>query len=194
MPNPIHILVIDEDQARTALLRRALQDAGYDQITSHHETSRIDLLVARIQPDVVIIDIESPTRDNLEQMNTINLHQPRPVIMYSGDDDQATITRALKAGVSAYIIDELKPQRVKPILEVAIARFREYKALRDELDQVKNSLEDRKIIDKAKGLLMKHRHCSEEDAYQTLRKQAMNQNLRIAELAKNLVNSVEMLG
>ncbi len=192
IPSP-HILVIDEDQARSVILKKALEDAGYANVTTHLETGRIDLLVARIQPDVVIIDVDSPDRDTLEQMQVIHQQQPRPVVMFSEDEDQQTIRRALKAGVSAYIVDELKAKRVKPILEVAIARFREYQALRDELNKVKTTLEDRKVIDKAKGLLMKYRHCSEDEAYKTLRQQAMSQNLKIAELAQNLINSVQML-
>ncbi|MFN2310213.1 MAG: ANTAR domain-containing response regulator, partial [Gammaproteobacteria bacterium] len=150
--------------------------------------------VTRHQPDVIIIDLDSPDRDTLEQMRTISRVQPRPIVMFAEDDDSGTINQAIKAGVSAYVVDGLSSHRVRPVMEVAIARFREYQALREELARTKNSLEERKLIEQAKGLLMQHRQMNEAEAYQALRKLAMDQGKRLPEVARNVIAIMELLG
>jgi response regulator NasT len=145
------------------------------------------------QPDVIIVDLESPDRDTLEHMHSISRDQPRPIVMFAEDQDSDAIHKAIKAGVSAYIVDGLSSKRVKPVMEVAIARFREYQALRDELAKTKLTLEERKIIDRAKGLLMKRQGMDEEGAYQALRKIAMDRSQKLVEVARNVISVMELL-
>lgn len=189
----LRVLVIDKTPGRAAILEQALLDIGHQ--VAARLSGPVDLYaeVARIQPDVIIVDLQSPDRDTLEQMREINRHQPRPVVMFADDGDSRTIEQAVRAGVSAYVVDGLNAKRVRPLLDVAIARFREYQALRNELEQAKTSLAERKVIERAKGLLMERRGCSEEEAYRALRKLAMDQNRRLAEVAENLLSVADML-
>jgi response regulator NasT len=191
---PLRVLLCDEDRGRAALLEQALADAGYSVIARLADADNLSAEVARHQPDVIIIDLDSPDRDTLEQMRTISREQPRPIVMFAEDDDSGTINQAIKAGVSAYVVDGLSGKRVRPVMEVAIARFREYQALREELARTKNSLEERKLIEQAKGLLMQHRQMSEHEAYQALRKLAMDQGRKIPEVARNVIAIMELLG
>lgn len=191
---PLRVLLCDEDRGRAALLEQALADAGYSVIARLAGAVNLSAEVARHQPDVIIIDLDSPDRDTLEQMRSISRDQPRPIVMFAEDDDSGTINQAIKAGVSAYVVDGLSGKRVRPVMEVAIARFREYQALREELARTKNSLEERKLIEQAKGLLMQHRQMSEHDAYQALRKLAMDQGKKIPEVARNVIAIMELLG
>ncbi len=189
----LRVLLIDRSPGRAAILEQALKDAGY--VVAAKLTGVVDLYneVERIEPDVIIIDLESPDRDTLEQMREISRDRPRPVVMFADDDDSDTIRQAVKAGVSAYVVDGLAGNRVKPLMEVAIARFREYQALREELAEAKSTLAERKLVDKAKGLLMQRRGMSEDEAYKALRKMAMDSNKRIAEVAENLLAVADLL-
>lgn len=192
--NTLKVLLVDENRGRSAILKRALEDSGYEVITTLYSGNALSHKVSELSPDVIIIDLESPDRDTLEQMRTISRDNPKPVVMFSDDNKPESIKEAIEAGVSAYVIDGLSDKRVKSLMDVAIARFREYQALKDELTQAKTSLEERKIIDRAKGILMKHKSCDEEEAYQLLRKSAMQSNQRLVEVARNLIASVELLG
>ena len=189
----LRVLLIDRSPGRAAILEQALKDAGY--VVAAKLTGVVDLYneVERIEPDVIIIDLESPDRDTLEQMREISRDRPRPVVMFADDDDSDTIRQAVKAGVSAYVVDGLAGNRVKPLMEVAIARFREYQALREELAEAKSTLAERKLVDKAKGLLMQRRGMSEDEAYKALRKMAMDSNKRIAEVAENILAVADLL-
>ncbi|MET0062650.1 MAG: ANTAR domain-containing protein [Candidatus Thiodiazotropha endolucinida] len=190
----LKILLVDENRGRSAILERALVDNGQRVIAILDSGENLSAQVAALQPDVIIIDLESPDRDILEQMHTISRDNPRPVVMFSDDNDSNTITQAIVAGVSAYVVDGLNDKRIKPLMDVAIARFREYQALKDELTLVKNTLEERKIIERAKGIIMKRKDCDEESAYQLLRKTAMGSNQRVVDVARNLIASLELLG
>jgi len=191
--NKLKVLLVDENRGRSDLLTQAINEAGHDAISLSNTGSVLSEKVAELTPDVIIIDIESPDRDTLEQMRTISRDNPKPVVMFSDDNKPESIKEAIEAGVSAYVIDGLNDKRIKSLMDVAIARFREYQSLKDELSKVKNSLEERKVIDRAKGILMKHKQCSEEDAYQLLRKSAMQSNQRIIEVARSLIASVDLL-
>jgi len=190
----LKVMVIDESAGRAALLERALTDAGYEIIA--HVEHGVNLLerVNEVKPDVIIIDMEMPDRDTLEQLYTINQDQPRPIVMFADNSESDVIEAAVKAGVSAYVVDGLNTERVKPIMDVAIARFREFQALREELEQTKSTLADRKVIDKAKGIIMKQRGMDEAEAYKSLRKMAMDSNKRISEIAKDVIAIAELLG
>ncbi|MDH5786353.1 MAG: ANTAR domain-containing protein [Chromatiales bacterium] len=191
--NVLSVLIVDEDPGRSAILEQALKDGGCRVIAKLSSGDQLVTQVALHQPDVIIIDLDTPDRDTLEQMHTISRDQPRPIVMFAEDDDSGTINQAIKAGVSAYIVDGLAANRVKPVMEVAIARFREYQALRDELAQAKDSLEERKLIDRAKALLIKRQGMSEEQAHQALRKLAMDQGKKLVEVARSVIAVIDLL-
>lgn len=190
----LKVMVIDESAGRAALLERALTDAGYEIIARVEHGVNLLERVNEVKPDVIIIDMEMPDRDTLEQLYTINQDQPRPIVMFADNSESDVIEAAVKAGVSAYVVDGLNTERVKPIMDVAIARFREFQALREELEQTKTTLADRKVIDKAKGIIMKQRGMDESEAYKSLRKMAMDSNKRISEIAKDVIAIAELLG
>jgi response regulator NasT len=190
----LKVMVIDESAGRAALLERALTDAGYEIIARIEHGVNLLERVNEVKPDVIIIDMEMPDRDTLEQLYTIHKDQPRPIVMFADNSESDVIEAAVKAGVSAYVVDGLNPARVKPIMDVAIARFREFQALREELEQTKSTLAERKVIDKAKGIIMKQRGVDEAEAYKSLRKMAMDSNKRISEIAKDVIAIAELLG
>jgi response regulator NasT len=190
----VEVMLIDAHPGRSAILEQALSDAGYHITVRTANTDKLLQQVRDAQPDVILIDIDLPDRDTLEQLSDVGQNQPRPIVMFAERSDPETTAAALRAGVSAYVVDDLNPRRLQPIMEVAIARFREYQALRRELEETRNRLAERKVIDKAKGLLMAQRNLSEEEAYQTLRKLAMDRNQRIGEVARTVASLLEMLG
>ena len=172
--SPLRVLLVDETFERAALLKHALQDAGCK--IAAHVSASADLpgLVAELKPDLIILDTESPDRDTLENLCIISRDQPRPIVMFTHDDDSDKIRAAIRAGVSAYVVDGLKSERLRPIMDVAIARFNEFQAMRADLEKAESQLAERKDIERAKGILMKQRGWSEEEAYQALRKMAMD--------------------
>lgn len=188
----LRVLLVDENRGRLAILEQALSDAGYCVIAKINTGEDLAAQVRQHQPDVIIIDLESPDRDTLEHMHTISRDQPRPIVMFAEDDDSNTIHQAIKSGVSAYIVDGLSSKRVKPVMDVAITRFREYQALRDELNRTKISLEERKLLDRAKALLIKNQGMSEEEAYQAIRKMAMDRGLKLVEAARNVISVMDL--
>lgn len=188
------VMLVDDQPARAALLEQALLDHDYKVIARLSSAAGLAEQVARLEPDVIIIDIESPDRDTLEHMSTLHRDNPRPVVMFAEEgDDSGSIERAMRAGVSAYIVDGLNPTRVKTIVDVAVARFREFHALRRELEETRSQLADRKQIDRAKGLLMKQRGLDEQQAYHAMRKMAMDRGQRLAEVAANIIAVFELL-
>lgn len=189
----LNVLIVDEDSGRSAVLEQALSDGGFNVIAKLNSGEQLAQQVETHQPDVIIIDLDSPDRDTLENMYRINQNQPRPIVMFVEDDDGASVDRVIAAGVSAYVVDGLNAKRVKPIVDVAVARFREYQALREELATAKDSLEERQLIDKAKALLIKRQGMSEEEAYQALRKLAMDQGKKLGETARNVIAIMELL-
>ncbi|WP_334118211.1 ANTAR domain-containing response regulator [Limnobacter sp.] len=191
---PLKVLLVDEEPGRAAILERALLDAGYVLVSRLSSVDRLAEHVAVSQPDIVIVDIDSPDRDCLENMAVLSRSNPKPVIMFSDEDNEDTIASAIKAGVSAYVADGMNPDRVRPIVQVAVARFREFQALKNELQKTRDQLADRKLIDKAKGLLMKHRNFNEDEAYHAMRKLAMERNQRLVDTARNVIEVFEMLG
>ena len=190
----LKVMLVDDQPARAALLEQALHDHQFTVIARLSSAAGLADQVARLEPDIIIIDIESPDRDTLENMAILHRDNPRPVVMFAEEGDSGTIERAVRAGVSAYVVDGLNPSRVKPIVDVAIARFREFQALRQELQETRTQLADRKQIDRAKGLLMKHRGLDEQQAYQAMRKMAMDRSQRLGEVASNIIAVLELLG
>lgn len=188
------VMLVDDEPARAAIVEQAMLDNGYKVIRRLESAQHLTRAVNESQPDIVIIDIESPDRDMLENMSRLTNDNPRPIVMFAEEDDSAQIEAAIRAGVSAYIVDGMQPSRVKPILQVAVARFREFQALRKELDSMKSQLEERKVIEKAKGLIMKYQHCDEEAAYKALRKLAMDRSQRMIDVATNVISVMELMG
>ncbi len=196
MPEPestLSILIIDENRLRAAVIEDGLRDAGYSRLTIVHDVAGIARRIADISPDVIVIDLENPNRDMLESMFQLSRAVKRPIAMFVDRSDQAAIEAAVEAGVSAYVVDGLKRERVKPILETAISRFNAFARMARELEDARSQLESRKLVDRAKGILMKTRGLSEADAYALLRKTAMNQNRKISEIAESLITAAGLL-
>ncbi|WP_353473660.1 ANTAR domain-containing protein [Salipiger sp. H15] len=190
----LSIAIVETDRERALLIQQSLRDAGEYEI---HVVSEITGLARRIQqlsPDVVLIDLESPSRDTLEELALASGPLERPVAMFVDRSGDGLTDAAIEAGVSAYVVDGLKPQRVKPVLDAAIARFRMFQRMRTELAETKRALEERKVIDRAKGMLMKARGVGEDEAYALLRKAAMDQGKRVADVAQALVTAAGLLG
>jgi response regulator NasT len=188
----IRIMLVDEQPERFKVLEEALTAQGYKVVAKVTTADNIQAEVERSQPDVIIADLDNPGRDTLESMQAITRKRPRPIVMFTNDGDAATIELAVKSGVTAYIVDGMSPDRIRPILDVAIMRFREYQLLRNELELTRMQLSERKLIDKAKGLLMK-KGMGEEQAYHRLRKMAMDRNIKISELARSVIAAAELL-
>lgn len=189
----LKILVIDENPIRTAILREGLKDAGFEQVSVVSEMTGLVDQIYRLDPDVLIIDLENPNRDLLEQMFQVSRAVKRPIAMFVDQSEGSDIQAAVEAGVSTYIVDGLTRERVRPIIDLTLSRFRAFTKLENELEAARTALEERKIIDRAKGLLMESKAISEDAAYALLRKTAMNQNKRIADVAEALVNAAELL-
>lgn len=192
MESSLKIAIVDENPLRTAVLLEGLRDAGLRNTT--HIAEMTDLLskVTALDPDVILIDLENPSRDVLEQMFQMSRAVKRPVAMFVDRSDEASIKAAVDAGVSAYVVDGLKKERVKHIIDISVSRFRAFSQIKDELERTKTALEERKLIDRAKGILMRAKNLSEEEAYGLLRKTAMNEKRKIAEIAQSLVTAAEM--
>ncbi len=189
----LRVMVLDEDNERREVLRQGLEKAGHRVVAEVQSTVSLSRLVAEVLPDVIIIDTHSPDRDTIEHLCVISQDTPRPIVMFSADGNTEKIREAVRAGVSAYVVDGLAAQRVQPILDVAIARFEALQSLRNELENTQSQLADRKRIDRAKGILMKQKNLSEEDAYKWLRKMAMNENLKLAEVADQVLRAAKLL-
>lgn len=190
----LSILIIDENRIRASIIEDGLREAGHARVTVIHDVNEVARTIQDTAPDVIVIDLENPKRDTLEHFFSLSRAVQRPIAMFVDRSDGAMIEKAVEAGVSAYVVDGLKKERVKPILDMAISRFNAFSRLTRELEQVRSELEDRKTIEQAKGILMKTRGLSEADAYGLLRSTAMNQNRRIIDIAQSLVTAAALLG
>jgi two-component system, response regulator / RNA-binding antiterminator len=191
---PLHILVIDANRVRASIIEDGLRAAGHTRLTVIADSTQLMRRIVEVDPDVIVIDLENPNRDVLEHMFQVSRAAKRPVAMFVDRSDHASIEAAIDAGVSAYVVDGLKKERIKPILDTAISRFNVFDRLQRELDEAKGKLAERKSIDRAKGILMRTRGMSEDDAYALLRKTAMNQSRRISEIADSLIVASGLLG
>jgi response regulator NasT len=187
------ILIVDQNVVRAAILEEGLRDAGYANVTVVRDMQNLQQRIVNSDPDVIFIDLENPNRDVLEQMFQVSRSVRRPVAMFVDHADSATIEAAIEAGVSAYIVDGLKKERVLSILHTTISRFNSFDRLRQELDRTKQALQERKLIDRAKGIIMKERGLDEASAYGMLRRAAMNENLRLADVAQSVVTAAQLL-
>ncbi|MEO0542743.1 MAG: ANTAR domain-containing protein [Pseudomonadota bacterium] len=192
--NPPFVLVIDTNDARAAIIKDGLRAEGYTRIEVITQMDQLAARIVTLQPDVIVVDLGNPNRDMLENMLQVTRAVKRPVAMFVDRSDKPSMEKAIEAGVSAYVVDGFRQDRIKSIMEMAISRFNAFSRLERELETAKSALADRTTIDKAKGLIMKSRGLSEEKAYALLRKSAMDQNRRIVEVAESLLLSASLLG
>ena len=188
----LRVMLVDDSHEEKSPLRESLLEAGYDVVETANTAAALLERVAAVHPDVIIIDTDSPTRDTLEQLSFVTREHPRPIVLFTDDRESATIQAALRAGVSAYVVAGMQPERLRPILDVALARFEQERALRDELKDAKDRLAERKLIERAKGLLMEQKRVSESDAFQMMRKLAMDRNRRLVEIAQQIIDIAEL--
>ena len=175
-------------------LRIGLLESGFDIVASLPADLFLPERIAQLQPDLIIIDAESDARDVLEHIVIATRDERRPIVMFTDDDSTPSMDAAMAAGVSAYIVAGLQPERIKPVLNVALARFRQEQKLLAELSDTRHKLAERKIVERAKGVLMAHHKLSEQQAYQKLRSMAMNKNLKLAEIAQRILDVEDLLG
>lgn len=195
MPNKpvLRVLVVDESRSRAGEICAGLALAGYHVAAVIEDAMQLVAQVEKLKPDIVLIETENPSRDTLENLAVLNTSMPRPTVIFAHEGESETIRHAVKVGVSAYVVDGLDAKRIKPVIEVACARFEEFQALRQELAEASKKLSDRKLIDRAKGILMKARNLDEDGAYHTLRKLAMDRGQTIPKTAKDVIEMAKFL-
>ena len=193
MSAPLSIIVVEADRDRALQIVDSLRSAGDFEIHVISEATSLSRQIQSLQPDIVLIDIENPSRDSLEELALASGPMERPVAMFVDRSEEGMSAAAIEAGVSAYVVDGMKPARLKPVLDAAIARFRMFQRMRTELAETKKALEERKVIDRAKGMIMKARGVGEDQAYAILRKAAMDQGKRMADVAAALVTAAGLL-
>lgn len=190
----MRIVIVDDSGLRATVLEDGLREAGYDDIHLVPPRGAFVARIERMAPDVVLIDLGNPSRDTLEEMLTVSRALAKPIAMFVDQSDDTMIEAAIDAGISAYVVDGLRKERVKPILNLAVRRFNAFARMQTELNEAKAELADRKIIDRAKAILIATRGLSEPDAYAALRKAAMNQNKKIVDVASALITASDLLG
>ncbi len=190
---PLSVLIVDENAARAAIIEAGVREAGHSKVTAIHDVTGLARRIEEIAPDIIVIDLENPNRDMLENLFQLSRAVKRPIAMFVDRSDLASMEAAIDAGVSAYVVDGLRQERIKPILDMAISRFNAYSRMVRELDNVRSELEGRKVIDRAKAILMKSKGITEDEAHNLLRKTAMNQNRKMSELAQSLVLAAGLL-
>jgi len=192
VPN-LRILIVDANQVRASIIEDGLREAGYEQLVRLSATTGLVAAIEAHDPDVVIIDLEDPSRDALADMFLVSRHVRRPITMFVDQSDSASIEAAVEAGVSAYIVDGLKKERMQAILQTCISRFNAFRKLREELEEARSQLDDRKTIDRAKGIVMRLKGLSEDEAYALMRRTAMNEKRKLVDIARSLITTAEML-
>lgn len=193
MHSDLTVLVIDENAIRASIIEEGLREAGHLRVTVVNEVNGIARIIENLKPDVIIIDLENPNRDMMEHLFQLTRTVGRPIAMFVDRSDTASIEAAVDAGVSAYIVDGLKKERVKPILDMAVSRFNAFSRLQRELADARSALEERKVIERAKGILMKMRGLSEEEAFALLRQTAMNEKKKLSDIAQSVVTAAGLL-
>ena len=186
--------VLADQVRRGQALRIGLLESGYDIVASLPADMYLPERIAQLQPDLIIVDAESDARDVLEHIVIATRDERRPIVMFTEDEDTSTMDAAMAAGVSAYIVSGLQTERIKPVLDVAQARFRQDQKLLAELNETRHKLAERKLIDRAKGILMRKQSLSEDEAYQKLRSMAMNKKLKLADIAQRILDVEDLLG
>jgi response regulator NasT len=187
------IALVDENLARAAILADGLRDAGFHKFVHIDATEGLLARIETINPDVILIDLDTPSRDLLEQIFSFSRIVKRPIAIFVEDSDSATVQESVDAGVSAYVVGEIKKERVRHVLDVCVSRFNYFSRLQVELERAKTALEERKIIDRAKGMLMAAKSLTEDQAYALMRTTAMNENKKLANIAQSIVTACDLL-
>lgn len=190
----LRVIVVDDERDRAESVKQALEASGFTVVAVFGTGAGLHTKVEDLAADVIIVDMDSPDRDTLEDMRRVSFEQRRPVVMFAQDGKPETIRAAVEAGVAAYVVDGLKPDRVRPVIDVAIARFAQFHELRVELDKARTTLAERKLIEKAKGILMKRRKVEEDEAYRLMRRMAMDQKTKLVDVANKIIEAAELLG
>jgi two-component system, response regulator / RNA-binding antiterminator len=183
----VRVMLVDDNPQRAQLVEDRLWASGFEVVSVIPSATGLLFQIEQHSPDIILIDLESPDRDVLESLSIVNHHNPKPVVMFTQEDDPEYINQAVNAGISTYMLGGINPEQVKPVIDVALAQFRSFHSLKSELTQTKNQLEDRKLIEQAKGLLMAHQKVSEEEAHRLLNKLAMDTNQRLPDVAKTVL-------
>lgn len=189
----LRVMLVDIPAIHTAMLEEEIEEAGYELIACLK--GPLGLLKAFIEakPELLVINLDTPDKTILDTLQIINRDYPCPIVIFTNDDDSSVIQLAIRAGVSAYVVDGLLSNRIKPVIDVALARFTEMQSLRSERDKAKSSLQERKLIDKAKGLIMAQRQVTEDVAYASLRKAAMEANKKLIDVAREIISVMELM-
>lgn len=193
-PTPLKVMLVDDNPHRAAVVEASLRGSGVDALVLVPQQANLLVQIEQHLPDVIVIDLDSPGRDLLESLSIVSTHNPTPIVMFSGEEDPDYIADAVDAGVTAYLVDGINADKVRPIIDVAMAQFRQFQQLRRELADTRTELGERKLVDQAKALLMKHYAMSEQDAYACIRSEAMNHGLRTTEVARRILTSLGAAG
>ncbi len=189
----LKVMIVDNDLMRSKPLKQSLIDNGFEVVAHIENTLNLEAKCCEVKPDIVIIDTDSPNRDTLENICVMSMHDPRPVVMFTHDGNKEKIKAATQAGVCAYVVGDIPSERLIPVIDAAVARFEEFKNLRAELNIANTKLDERKVIERAKGLLMKQRVIDEDEAYSLLRNMAMKKNMKLADVSHQLIEAAKML-
>lgn len=189
----LRIVIVDDSPVRSAILSEGLREAGFVNVLRLEGVNNLLERIYAIDPDVILIDLENPSRDTIEQMFQVSREVKRPVAMFVDQSDRTTIEAAIDAGVASYVVDGLRKDRVKPILETTISRYRAFARLKEELEEARSQLEERKLVDRAKLILMKARSIDEQTAYGLIRRTAMNEKKRLVDIAQSIITAAELL-
>jgi response regulator NasT len=189
----LRILLVDQNMTRASILEEGLREAGYTNVTVVRDMQNLLRRIVDEDPDVICIDLENPNRDVLEQMFQVSRVVRRPVAMFVDRSDSDMIKAAVESGVGAYVVDGLRKERVKAVVDMAVSRFKAFNDLREELEQAKQALGERKVVERAKGILMNERGLTEDAAYALLRKAAMSDNRRVVEIAQAVITAAGLL-
>ncbi|MCZ8259472.1 MAG: ANTAR domain-containing protein [Beijerinckiaceae bacterium] len=189
----LSVLILDENRVRATIIEAGLREAGHETVTVLSDMQGLMRQIVELSPDVIVIDLENPNRDRLEHLLQMSRMVDKPIAMFVDQSDSSMMEAAIEAGVSAYVVDGLRKERVKAIMDMAIARFNAYSRLRSELEGTRQALEDRKAVDRAKAILMKTRGMSEDEAHHLLRRTAMRENRRMGDVARALIGSASLI-
>lgn len=189
----LRIVIVDDSPVRAAILDEGLREFGFVNVLRIEGRNNLLERIYAIDPDVILIDLENPSRDTIEQMFQVSREVKRPVAMFVDQSDRKTIADAIEAGVASYVVDGLRKDRVKPILETTISRFQAFARLKAELEEAKSQLEERKLVDRAKLILMKAKNIDEQTAYGLIRRTAMNEKKRLVDIAQSIITAAELL-
>lgn len=189
----VRVMLVDDHPTRAQLVEENLKAAGFEVLSVISSATGLLFQIEQHRPDVVLIDLQSPDRDVLESLAIVNLHNPTAMVMFAEEDDPDYIRQAVAAGISTYLTEGINPAKVRPVIEVAMAQFRQFQGLKEELNTARNQLQDRTVIEKAKGLLMAQKGITENEAHQLLTRLAMNNNQRLRDVAQTVIATLSSL-